>query len=317
MRTLVFLFASLIAPAQVVVTLRDGSEIVGRTSTQSLQFTSTVGELTVPVGMLLSFEEQQLRLTNGDHISSHLRTPQLPLATAFGDLRIPQEHIQGLRPSYLKGIVSWWNADGDAGDRWGRHSGGGTCGYTQDRHGRPNGAFLFHNGADTVSVPDHAELDTVETFTLAAWIWPTAFKGPKGHRSFVIGKWYSSPTAGNYILGFSEPPGALCINLSHNKGGYTNAQLNTPGDTVPLNRWTHIAATFDRGQTCLFVNGQLVISEMFPEVTFTNRSEYRQDHISIGGHWNDTYGFRGAIDDVMLFKRALLAAEIAALAQNP
>ena len=74
----------------------------------------------------------------------------------------------------------------------------------------------------------------------------------------------------------------------------------------PVNTWTHVALTYDGTMIRLFVNGTQVASTAV-DGRFDSRSP-----LWIGG--NLPYGeyFKGLIDEVRVYNRALGAAEIQA-----
>ena len=74
---------------------------------------------------------------------------------------------------------------------------------------------------------------------------------------------------------------------------------------IPLNTWTHLAATFDGGSLRFYVNGSLVRTVARSGAIQTSSSPLR-----IGGNtiWGEY--FRGLIDEVRIYNRALSATEI-------
>jgi len=87
----------------------------------------------------------------------------------------------------------------------------------------------------------------------------------------------------------------------------TPADFDTRGPTaLPLNTWTHLATTYDGSALRLYVNGALVSSIAASGNIVTSNMPLR-----IGGNaiWGDEY-FKGRIDEVRLYNRALSQAEI-------
>ena len=84
--------------------------------------------------------------------------------------------------------------------------------------------------------------------------------------------------------------------------------------SVPKGTWTYVAGTFDRGKMTLYINGRPDLKTVSPTIKRTDPAEYPHDDVVIGGLWNESYNFHGAIDDVGIWKRALSAEEIAAAA---
>jgi hypothetical protein len=75
---------------------------------------------------------------------------------------------------------------------------------------------------------------------------------------------------------------------------------------MPLNTWTHIAATYDGTTLRLFVNGVQTSTKAVTGSIKTSTGALR-----FGGNtsWSDEW-FSGLIDEVRLYNRALTAAEI-------
>jgi len=212
------------------------------------------------------------------------------------------------------GLVALWPGDGSPRDELDRHHGTavGRVAYTADRHGKPKSAFLF-NGRDTfVRISDHDQLDTDDAFTLAAWIRLRAYADENGHRPFIFAKWLSSPSPGDYHLEVLNT-GQLGMTVAHSEKGHVEHRIAAK-TVVQRNTWMHVAATFDRGEMRLYINGRLAAAERSAAVKHTHRGEYTNDHVSIGGLWNNHYNLDGAVDDAGIWNRALGAAEVMALA---
>src|SRR5207244_3787397 len=75
---------------------------------------------------------------------------------------------------------------------------------------------------------------------------------------------------------------------------------------VPLNTWTHLAFTFDGSTLRLYMNGSLVRSSNMNNGSIVTSA----GALRIGG--NAVFGeyFRGIIDEVRVYNRALTAADI-------
>jgi len=83
-----------------------------------------------------------------------------------------------------------------------------------------------------------------------------------------------------------------------------------PADLV-LNEWTHVTATYDGTAKKLYLNGALVASRTSSSF---NRNTVQGLRIGAGINESTTSGFpfRGSLDEVAIYPRALTAAEIAA-----
>jgi hypothetical protein len=80
---------------------------------------------------------------------------------------------------------------------------------------------------------------------------------------------------------------------------------------LPLNVWTHLAATYDGSEVRLYINGILAASRAVDgDIVNTD------DPLRIGG--NNVWGefFSGLIDEVRVYNRPLTREEIVADSQN-
>ena len=210
-----------------------------------------------------------------------------------------------------EGLVAYWPADGDANDAAGKHHGavgrGVTC--TKDRHGRQNGAFAFAGNGALVTVPDHEDLDTDDSFTLTFWLRPESYVFGEFNAGQIVTKWlYSHQSNGDYIVELI-PSGHVRFWVAQREREHVQDTLDS-NTVVPKGKWTQVTAAFDRGAMRIYLNGKLDVSKVSQTVKHTSRREYSHDDIHIGGKWDGKYPFHGAVDDVAIWKRALTAGEV-------
>jgi hypothetical protein len=207
--------------------------------------------------------------------------------------------VSNTAPPPPTGLVASYNFHAGTGttlaDRSGTGNNGTITSGTWSTTGHTGGAITFNGTSTWATVPDTASLDLTTGMTLEAWVNPSALG-----------------TAWRAIV-FKEAPGAFAYTLYANQnttrpigqvhiGGEVNA---VGGAALPLNAWTHLTATFDGSNLRLYVNGTLGtttgISGSIPVTTGALR---------IGG--NSIWGefFKGMIDDVRIYNRALTQAQI-------
>jgi hypothetical protein len=206
------------------------------------------------------------------------------------------------------GMVSWWRGEPTASavvlDSIDGNNGGFFTGataappsYTPD--GEVGGAFAF-DGTIYVQIPDATNLQPAQ-ITLEMWVYPTVLSST-GYQT-VIGRGSSTAAAEQWWLGVLNGVPQF---FSHQSG----EPMAGPA-AIPLNQWTHLAATFDGATRVLYVNGMQVASQGGFGALL-----YAPVPVGIGATWQTntpTYLFTGFIDEVSLYDRALTPAEISAI----
>ncbi|HZD94818.1 MAG TPA: LamG-like jellyroll fold domain-containing protein, partial [Candidatus Sulfotelmatobacter sp.] len=226
---------------------------------------------------------------------------------SFSDTHVHVTAGQCVTPA--SGLVGWWPGDGDARDLALANTGVIEDGVTFTP-GMVGKAFTLNGGAADVVVPSSTALN-VSSFTMSAWVFPQDL----GTSRPILE--YSSPngTIGvhlweNLNSAVQLSPGSVYANIIDTNGGnHIIATGAFGGATLQVNRWTHVALTYDRttGVARIFVNGAFVASTN-PGV-FTPRTALP---LYIGARPNSTH-FLGSIDEPQVYNRALSPAEVQAI----
>jgi len=200
-------------------------------------------------------------------------------------------------------LVAAYSFDEGVGNSLGDASGKGNDGSILGATWTPGkfGMALSFDGSSTlVNIPGSNSLDLTNGMTLEAWVYPTA---PMGDFRDVI---YKGQNDNYYLEGSSPGFGGPAV------GGTFTSPLISPAGALPLNAWSHVAATYDGAFLRLFVNGVLVNSR-----AQTGAIQTSTGPLTLGG--DPLYGqyFAGRIDEVRIFSRALSVAEIQADMQKP
>ena len=87
-------------------------------------------------------------------------------------------------------------------------------------------------------------------------------------------------------------------------GSYQDVYASTG---LPVNTWTHLAATWDGTTVRIYVNGVQVASKAIGQTILTTNGSLRFGGNSVWGEY-----FNGKIDEVRVYKRALSQSEIQA-----
>jgi hypothetical protein len=158
------------------------------------------------------------------------------------------------------------------------------------------GGALFFNGSGRVTIPSTESLSLTNAMTLEAWVNP----------SVVDASWRDVVYKGNdnyYLMATSSqggvPAGGASFgNISATTEAYAPSALAT-------NTWTHLAVTYDGSIIRLYVNGAQVATRSKTGMYTTSNNP-----LQIGGNTFYWQYFRGKIDEVRVYNRALGAAQI-------
>lgn len=184
-----------------------------------------------------------------------------------------------------------------------RHVGlvGGAAAWTAGKRG---GALDFDGGY--VSLGNAAEYQITGALTIAAWInlrQPPLEGGP----GYILGK-TADPSKSGWRVGVA---GDQKVGFSVNGGSLD--QIEAP--PISANVWTHIAAIYEPGARLeVYVDGKRTAGRNASQAAITNSAS--EARVALRADGMTSTAFLGALDDVRLYRRALSAAEIAAIASE-
>ena len=151
-----------------------------------------------------------------------------------------------------------------------------------------NYAINFNTANSYIAIPNSAELNPTTAITIEAWVYPrnldcVTFVGKNWPSSY----WFGSCN-GQKIRFY--PDGGHMVD--------GNAQ-------IPLNKWTHIAATYDGNTTRLYINGVLDFSSNVGSFPLKNST----DSVRIGKD-NGGWQYSGYMDNVRIWNVARTQQQI-------
>ncbi len=212
------------------------------------------------------------------------------------------------------GPVSLWHLDEAAGATTFKDSAGandGTCsgsGCPSAGAGiKGTNARVFNGTTNSIKILDSPGFALGDKATVSAWVYPTAYSNSYPNIKGILSK-YQTPNANGLNLTLGQPFSKNMFFLSMRTGGM-NHRLKS--SIVDLNKWHFVAGVYDGRTIRLYVNGALVDSQ-----TATGNVNNPSDYISIGSDYSGDASryFKGTIDEVAIWNRALSEAEIQALA---
>lgn len=226
--------------------------------------------------------------------------------------------------SLKKGLVAYYNFNnGTLNDSSGKgnHITFNNAVKTTDRLGRANNAYLFDGTSSYMQIPNSPSLNPSQEITLAAIVKPTG--------------WYAGPCLGNQILGKNDGSdynkGVYWLRFSHESmdcqttsdiesqlfisvygDNTSNSASGAKATTHRLtkNEWYKVVYTCKQGKSSLYVNGQLV-GELDKPSTFTANTF--DLFIGKANSSQFPFWFKGVIDEVRIYERALCEEEVVAL----
>ncbi|MEQ8763642.1 MAG: LamG-like jellyroll fold domain-containing protein [Planctomycetota bacterium] len=167
--------------------------------------------------------------------------------------------------------------------------------WTEGPHG--DSALQFDGINDYVEIADRPTHAASKQITIAAWIKARSFGAWEG----IVAKGTSRAPYSMQV--WSD--GALRVSLN------ADAHVSNSTTLMTLDRWTHVAITYDGAIVRFFIDGKLDPNQ--PSVSLTLEGSEEPLIIGCDFQGGDEY-FDGAIDDVRLYQRALTKEEIAAIA---
>jgi hypothetical protein len=163
--------------------------------------------------------------------------------------------------------------------------------------GKNGGALLF-NGVNTlVRVNDSNSLDLTTAATFEAWVFPTVAQT----------SWHTILQKEVDAYFFTASGGGTFGTTSASGGTFNGVCCSRVDATKPLavNTWTHVASVYTGTQLRMYINGALVAT-----APVSGSYQVNARPLWIGG--NAVYGehFKGKLDDIRIYNRALTQAEI-------
>ena len=171
---------------------------------------------------------------------------------------------------------------------------GSITGASWSPAGRFGSALSFDGVDDRINVADSSSLDLTNGMTLEAWVHPDQ---NAGWRTVVMKEAGGDLAYSMYSSAWSDRPSGHV---------FTGGERDTRAPaSLPVGTWSHLAVTFDGTTLRLYVDGTQVSSTAVGGTVLTSTGALR-----IGGNaiWGEY--FKGMIDEVRVYSRALTATEI-------
>ncbi|GKQ38176.1 LamG domain-containing protein [Streptomyces sp. A012304] len=242
-----------------------------------------------------------------------------PLDTPFTPVGVPHlaeaermVHYQRLLAAghLTHGLAGHWPLDRSGADRSGREHpvtlGTGTSWTTL----RAGGDLSF-DGTSGAYAATASVLDTTAPFTVSAWVrlaHPDDPQGPADLANMYTAVSQDGTSCSRFLLQYDDTAGTWAFKVRSADQSVKISALAT--SAVTLGRWTHLTGVWDGTRVHLYVDGVL---EGSADATL---SWAATQGFNIGrARWDGGYvnRFKGAVDDVRAYGRALSADEVSVI----
>jgi hypothetical protein len=220
-------------------------------------------------------------------------------------------------PSYVpaNGLVGWWPFNGNANDESGNGNNGTPTNvqFTPDRFGTSNSSARFPDGNTNSNIlfGNHH----YPTFSYSFWY---KISIPTTNGFGVLASNYSNTKGFEIQLG-----GGNKLTFILSNGASWGSFLDTT--EIELNKWSHIAVTFNGQFGKMYKNGNLVLNGLNTgtltelDSLFEPNFQPGNQILTFGDRTNATgfeFNYEGFLDDFAIYNRALTQQEITGLYQG-
>ena len=266
-----------------------------------------IGQAQPPIEITVTLDATYL--TAGDYAGNIRFTTNEPdLAATIHDVPVIFHVVEA------ENLVGYWKFDEGAGDIAGDSSGYENDGILVNNPAWVSGlsgqALEFDGIDDYVTIPDSPSLDINGAgITFMAWIY-----SPEFHNfGWIMGKGQTGPW--DDMVWWLLPRSNGAVRYAIKSGGSTIERIDIPVG-LAIDTWQHVAVVYDGSHMRFYLNG--AEADSFPK---TGNLDVNDAPMLIGlDGWNPWNHYRGKIDEVKIYNRALsdedIYAEYTALLGN-
>lgn len=204
------------------------------------------------------------------------------------------------------GIQSWYSFTGNANDESGNGNNGTlkNVNTTTDRFGKINSAYYFNGTTSYIDINNTVGNFQQSDFSFSCWVLDTSLinggtllakRNAPGYGNFLNIPWKNSP----------------CIELNQSNSSSSDYFTNCSGQNF-IGNWQHYVLIRSGNKLLTYVNGNLVRTDITPIIHNINNNAT----MTIGARYSNTtvtQFFKGKIDDIGIWNRALSDSEIKGL----
>lgn len=233
------------------------------------------------------------------------------VGTAYGN----QIEVVTLKAVPNNGLIAWWPFNGNANDESGNGNHGTVYGalLTSDRLGNNESAYKFNGNSDYIK----AKAIDLSNLTFSLWysiesgsnLNPSTGHPPSGSQLIAQGTQLSPTIYCDYSLGITDFNTKTQYSFEQSLTA-SNFQMYYTDFVMAYASWVNLVYRIESNSCTIYENGKVV-----GNFTLTGDLSRGGPDLSIGGRFITnlnaiTNFFKGSIDDVAIWNRALTAEEI-------
>jgi len=217
-------------------------------------------------------------------------------------------NISKEQESGIKGLVAYFPLDGDAKDESGQHNHGLVAGAlpTVDRFGAQNKAYIFNGKNSSIAIPSTA----FPAGDYSVSIWFRLAELPVRNDAVMLISRARYDT--ELHVGIGDPHQATSgVRFLPRMLGRDVLHCDAASANILPNVWTHVVATYEKlsRRARIYVNG---IES--PASQFSGQGESEPAAMGrVGMRFDGSSPFKGSIDDILIFNRAMTLDEVVGL----
>ena len=268
------------APGSYNFTVRS-TDSIGCSGSQSYTLTLsnaivTVNPATLPAATQYASYSQSLAASGGTS----------PYAWSYG-------------PSALSGAAAWWPGE-NGGTEVVAGNNGALVNGVAFATGLVGNAFSFDGVNDYVQVADQSVMRPA-LISIEAWVRPVS--ATPAADQIIIEK-TSSATSPSNGYGLIQRSGSSTVRFWINGTSSVAGTSEFVDAPLTVTSWNHVVATYDLTNLRIYVNGVQIATK-----AFTTAINHATQPLMIGGSATTTTCWNGALDEAVLYSRALTSAE--------
>jgi hypothetical protein len=214
------------------------------------------------------------------------------------------------------GLIGWWRAETNTLDSYDNQNDLVPYPFTMKYTAGKVGAAFSINAQAFVVVPDSPALRVTNAFSIEAWVNPSFSTEPMTIAAKFENPGFqlrAAPTNSSFYLGITNG-GFLRLSVTPNGSlrAATTLQSTAP---IPAGQWSFVVANYDGASLQLYVNATLAAQTNYSAGIFPGTADLGLGAIPslIQEQPVGSLAWLGALDEISLYRRALMPDEIQAV----